>query len=169
MRRIIHKRRTIHKNQYAIIAARRQAYDKLYWQTPPLLVAAQAFLLTIAFDSKTNGCLALLIAIFALGFGVAALQLNLRLRYLEVYDSELLVRYEKAHRTEGFERVHGKRKRLHNVPATGLADIPSALVWSWVFKAFIVLDGIAVLYATSGIAALYVLRAGVVRPDACQL
>jgi hypothetical protein len=65
----------MHEQQYPIIAARRQGYDALLWQTPTLAVAAQGFLLAAALNKETLAILSLILLVAALLVGFAALQL----------------------------------------------------------------------------------------------
>ena len=139
----------MHKDQYPIVAARRQGYDALLWQTPALAVTAQAFLLTVVFSPGANEHVAVVISAFALLVGLAAIQLLARLRYLEMYDSELLVTYEKSHETEGLAIVHGKRRPLASVPAKGLARFRAYRVWMAVLVAFLAVDGFGLLSAVT--------------------
>ena len=122
------KERAVHKLQYPIVAARRQAYDTLLWQTPALAIAAQGFLLTAAIDPDTRPLLSFALSFAAFLVAFAALQFFQRLRYAEVQDLKLLQEFELSHKKEGFSVVHG-HKTLNDVPPRGLARLGAYRVW----------------------------------------
>jgi hypothetical protein len=80
--------------------------------------------------------------------GFAALQLFRRLRFLEMYDSELLLRFETFHKGDGFVVVHGRRPHLDNVPEKGMARFRAYRVWSGVLIAFLALAAFGVVIST---------------------
>ena len=75
--------------QYQVVAARRQNYDNLLWQTPVISLTGQAFLFTIALGSgsKLSRIIASLLALIA---ALASSQPLARHRHFEVYYSKLL-------------------------------------------------------------------------------
>jgi hypothetical protein len=95
----------MHRDQYEVIAARRQAYDSLLWQSPTLAVAAQGFLLGIALNAE-HRLFAGFVCLAALAVGAASIQFFVKLRKLEKRDSELLAGHEAANAE--LERLHGR-------------------------------------------------------------
>jgi hypothetical protein len=75
--------------QYKLLWARRIAGNNLLWQTPALAAAAQAFLLSSAFQQRTSYVSLILPAVSFL-VGLASVQLMTKHRYIEERDSALL-------------------------------------------------------------------------------
>ena len=100
---------TISMAQYEVLAARRQAFDGMLWQTPVLSLTAQAFLFTIALGSGNSPAARAISATLALIAALASLQLMAKHRAHEVEDSELLENFEKH--TQGMYVIHGPRSR----------------------------------------------------------
>lgn len=72
-------------------------WDALLWQVPSLSLAAQAFLLTIAFGPDTSRWSRLLSSGLAVVAALLSLHLLIRHRQAEVTDAEWLAEYEKKH------------------------------------------------------------------------
>jgi hypothetical protein len=135
----------LHKEQYQIIASRRQTYDTMLWQTPTLAILAQAFLLTIALNSTANTLAKIIVSLFALFVGLAALHLLYTLRYFEKYDVQLLRIFEESE--VGYAVVHGDRTPLPDVPEGWLWGIKSFCLWKAILVGFLLLDAFAILNA----------------------
>jgi hypothetical protein len=128
----------LNKDQYAIVAARRQGYDSLLWQTPALAIAAQSFLLAAAVGSEQTALLKVVFSAAAFLVGISALQLFARLRYLEVYDSRLLLRFETS--TEGYAVVHGRRAPLTGEEPGLLGTSSSYHIWAAILTTLVVIS-----------------------------
>ena len=102
------KNKTINNEQYAILAARRQSFDSMLWQTPVLSLTAQAFLFTIALGSGNSPAARIVSAKLALLTALASLQLMAKLRFYEIEDSKLLEQFENNHDKEGYLPVHAQ-------------------------------------------------------------
>lgn len=117
----------ITESQYQLLAARRQNYDAMLWQTPVISLTAQAFLFTIALG--TGPVFARMLAAFlALVSALASAHLLAKHRYLERHYSELLQACEDARQ---LEPVHRQPPR-----ADGLLGLSAYRVWKWVFGIF---------------------------------
>lgn len=92
--------------QYQIVAARRQTYDTMLWQTPVLSLTAQAFLFTVALSAQNTPAARLISAMLALIAALASLQLLAKHRFNEVNDSKLLEAFEGANSAQGYEVIH---------------------------------------------------------------
>ena len=127
--------------QYQVLAARRQSYDNMLWQTPVISLTAQAFLFTIALGTGAKvsrliaGCLALIAAL-------ASSQLLAKHRYFEIYYSRLLEDVESA-RAE--QPAHGRPPA-----AQGLVGWSSYHVWQAVFWVFAIAAVLACFLAVMG-------------------
>lgn len=117
----------INEKQYSIVASRRQSYDAMLWQTPVLSLTAQAFLLTIALGADTCPPARFLAALLSLFTALGSIQLLAKHRYGERQDSEFLTKFEKLHRKNGFELIHGRYRGL--LKQSWLAKISSYIVW----------------------------------------
>lgn len=95
--------------QYQILAARRQAYDQLLWQTPVLSLTAQAFLLTIALGAGNSSAARFLSASLSLVTALASILLMAKHRYYEVIASKALQKYESEKMSDGFDPIHKRR------------------------------------------------------------
>ena len=71
---------------YSVVAARRSAYDTLFWQAPVLSLTAQAFLFTVALSGGTPVWSRRIAAALALLSAVASIQLMLKHRLQENRD-----------------------------------------------------------------------------------
>lgn len=85
---------------YSAIAARRTAFDTMMWQVPALGLAAQAFLLTIAFGSSSSNAARYISGALAMIVALVAIQTMLKHRSNELTDNLILERLEKL---EGIE------------------------------------------------------------------
>jgi hypothetical protein len=81
---------------YAVIAQRRTAFDTLMWQVPALGLAAQAFLLTIAFGSSSSEVARFFAGGLAAVVALVAIQTMLKHRANEKTDSLILEKMEAA-------------------------------------------------------------------------
>ncbi len=75
---------------YEALRAKQLAQDNLLWQTPVLGVAAQSFLLTIAFDFAKSLAATITTSTLAIVLGFASFQLLLKHRYLERISTDRL-------------------------------------------------------------------------------
>jgi hypothetical protein len=96
---------------YHVIANRRTAFDTLMWQVPALGLAAQAFLLTIAFGSDSSNAARFFSGGLSMVVAVVAIQTMLKHRANELTDSLILEEVEQAMGV----RV-GKGVRPHDKP-----------------------------------------------------
>lgn len=118
----------MHNDQYPIVAARRHVYDTLLWQVPTIGIAAQGVLLSAALNSSTPHQMSTVLWILALLVGIAVLRLFERMRFHEVYDSELLRNYEALRESEGYAVVHGQRT------STGKIIVKRASPWLGAYR-----------------------------------
>ncbi len=81
---------------YQVIATRRTAFDTLMWQVPALGLAAQAFLLTIAFGSDSSDVARIFSGGLSVVVAVVAIQTMLKHRANELTDSLILEEIEEA-------------------------------------------------------------------------
>lgn len=100
--------------QYKIVAARREHGNNRLWQTPPLAIAAQAFLLNAAFSGQTAFQLPL--TALACVTGMAAMFLMFRHRQFERADTKWLEAFDQKYlpdkASEAFEPIHEKKGGL---------------------------------------------------------
>jgi hypothetical protein len=75
---------------YSVIAQRRTAFDTLIWQVPSLGLAAQAFLLTIAFGAGTSDVARCIAGALSSVVALVAIQTMLKHRLNEITDSIIL-------------------------------------------------------------------------------
>lgn len=79
---------------YPVIAARRTAFDTLMWQVPTLGLAAQAFLLTIAYGSGSSQLARCICGVLASMVALVAIQTMLKHRANEKTDNLILEQME---------------------------------------------------------------------------
>jgi hypothetical protein len=96
---------------YTVLANRRTAFDTLVWQVPSLGLAAQAFLLTLAYGPSTSSPARCIAASLSIVVAVVAIQTMMKHRANERTDTLLL---EKIERELGISIGHGGRP--HNSP-----------------------------------------------------
>jgi len=84
----------MNEQQYALISARRQAYDTMMWQTPVLGLTAQSFLFTIGLGPYTTELARSIAALLALVTALCSLQLMAKHRHHELRDRMLLEAFE---------------------------------------------------------------------------
>lgn len=126
----------MNKEQYPMVCARRLAFDSMVWQTPPLAIAAQAFLLATAFDPDAKSTISFVLAIFSAVVGLASIQLMTKHRAHEIADAELLRRFEAANRSDGYSVVHG-RSRAAEVRHGFMSRLSSFQIWIAVLSGFV--------------------------------
>jgi hypothetical protein len=136
----------MNKDQYQVLCNRRQAFDNLVWQTPPLATAAQAFLLAASFDSDATKQNSIILAVFSGLVGLASVQLMAKHRHGEIEDAELLSRYEAENIADGFSILHGKRSPGF-VKFNILTRFSSFRVWFSILCGFVALALYAVVVA----------------------
>ena len=127
----------MHEDQYPIVCTRRQGFDAQLWRTPPLAVAAQAFLLAAALNSEIHPGLSLVLHLAAFFVGLAALHLFIKLRHFEVSDAELLASFERSH--EGFAVLHGKRNPSSEQSYSWALRLSAYNIWFWVLVVLVLL------------------------------
>jgi len=81
---------------YGAISSRRTAFDTLMWQVPALGLAAQAFLLTIAFGSKSSDTARCVAGGLSVVVALVAIQTMLKHRANEKTDTLILEKIELA-------------------------------------------------------------------------
>jgi hypothetical protein len=142
---------------YQAVVARRMQWDALLWQVPSLSMAAQAFLLTIAFGPDTSRTSRLLASGLAVVAALLSLHLLVRHRQAEVTDAHWLAAYEQRH--FGIT-AHGPewRDRRNATVIPGqlgvLARIPAFPVWQAALSLFGVVGLIAFILAIFDIGSL---------------
>jgi hypothetical protein len=142
---------------YQAVAARRLQWDALLWQVPSLGLAAQAFLLTIAFGPDTSRTSRLLASLLAVVTALLSLHLLIRHRQAEVTDAEWLGKYEQQHFGT---TAHGPewRDRRNATAIKGylgfLARFPAFRVWKVALSLFGVVGLIAFFLAIFDIGSL---------------
>ena len=97
---------TIHKDQYEILASRRQSYDEMMWQAPVLSLTAQAFLLTIALGPGSTTRARLIASFLAAVAAIASVILMQKHRTLERECSRQLEEFEG--KDDGYEPIHAR-------------------------------------------------------------
>ncbi|MEA3018273.1 MAG: hypothetical protein QOI38_2995 [Sphingomonadales bacterium] len=127
----------MNEQQYLMLCARRQGSDAFVWQTPPLAIAAQAFLLIASLDDQTKPGIAVVLAVFSGLLGMASVQLMMKHRHREIEDSELLLQFERAHEQDGYAVLHGRRGPVDGVPRNWLVRQSSFRVWSATLAGFV--------------------------------
>lgn len=141
--------------QYKLISARRIAQNNLVWQTPTLASAAQAFLLSAAVQQKP-GVMPILLALFAAAVGMAAIQLMIKHRYVEILDARLLRRFEEAQAPEcQYAVLHARPPRCFVPKNANLVDrlwvrfanLRANLVWTFILTGFLGLDAFVACHA----------------------
>jgi hypothetical protein len=137
----------MNKEQYALISARRQGTDGMVWQTPPLAVAAQAFLLAVVFDPGVAKLNAVITAGAAVAVGLASMHLMATHRLFEVQDAERLAAFERTHSDEGYAVVHSREAQRGTLK-------PGPMGWSTYKVWLCVLGGLTALSLFGGVAAL---------------
>lgn len=131
---------------YQAVAARRMQWDALLWQVPSLSLAAQAFLLTIAFGPDTSRTSRLLASGLAIVAALLSLHLLVRHRQAEVTDAHWLAAYEQQHfGTTAHGPEWRDRRNATIIPGHlgSLARIPAFPLW----QAALSLFGIVALIA----------------------
>lgn len=142
---------------YQAVAARRMQWDALLWQVPSLSLAAQAFLLTIAFGPDTSLTSRLLASGLAVVAALLSLHLLIRHRQAEVTDAHWLAAYEQQHFGT---TVHGPewRDRRNATVISGrlgrLARIPAFPVWQAALSLFGIVGLIAFALAIFDVGSL---------------
>ncbi|HYD12831.1 MAG TPA: hypothetical protein VEC11_08280 [Allosphingosinicella sp.] len=138
------------EEQYLMLCQRRQGFDSFVWQTPPLAIAAQAFLLTASFDHDTTRWVAVLLAIFSGLLGAASVQLLMKHRLCEIEDSERLRVFEEANAAKGYAVLHGPRGPVAGVPRNWIVRRSSFRVWTGTLLGFVGLAIVAAITAVIG-------------------
>jgi hypothetical protein len=108
---------------YSVIAARRTAFDTLMWQVPTLGLAAQAFLLTIAFGSNSSQIARCISGGLAAVVALVAIQTMLKHRANEKTDNLILKELE-----VGAGISVGSDANPHDAPAVRARAIGNELI-----------------------------------------
>ena len=137
----------MNKEQYVLVCARRQSFDNLIWQTPPLAMAAQAFLLAAALDPDYARLNALALSCFSLVVGLASIHLMIKHRYHEREDCTMLVEFERKHVGDGYSVVHGRQEAAVGAKKPLFARVSAFRVWLVVLGGFCALASYAALSA----------------------
>jgi hypothetical protein len=151
----------IARDTYAAIAARRTQFDQLVWQVPVIILAAQAFLFSIALSPDTARSSRIITSLLSLGMTFLSLHLMVKHRQAEIADSEWLAAYEeKLPPPVGAPAwpMHGRSWAAYREsidPHIGrlgvLSRLPGSRTWIWGLSGF-------------GIAAIIVLILAIVMP-----
>lgn len=94
--------RRISDTQYQMLAARRQAYDGMLWQTPLISLTGQAFIFTVALGPGDTSSREIA-SVLAFVMSFASAHLLSKHRRFEIFYTKLLVRIERA---RGLPLVH---------------------------------------------------------------
>jgi hypothetical protein len=108
---------------YSVIAARRTAFDTLMWQVPTLGLAAQAFLLTIAYGSNSSQLGRCISGSLAAVVALVAIQTMLKHRANEKTDNLILKAMEVA-----AEISVGPAGNPHDAPAVRARAVGNDLI-----------------------------------------
>lgn len=123
--------------QYEIVAASRDMFSQMLWQTPVLSLTAQAFLFTIALSSDFSRRSQVVAASLALITALASIQLLAKHRFNEVEDMRWLESFERKYRYKGYETIHSQRKtKLSWRPGLLLRWISSYRLWMFMLSIF---------------------------------
>ncbi len=144
----------MNESQYALVCARRLHQDNLVWQTPPLAVAALAFLLAAAFNPEADPWAALLLSILAVAVAIASIQLIGKHRHLEIEDAEALLTFERENLAAGYEIIHGPRARASPIRRSWYIGLSSFWIWVWILTGFGAVSGYGVWAAGVRVAAI---------------
>ncbi|MGE5456987.1 MAG: hypothetical protein ACM3RX_01390 [Methanococcaceae archaeon] len=125
----------MNKEQYSIIAGKRQTYDQLLWQTPVLSLTAQAFLLTIILGAGSSDNARILAALLSFITSIASIILMYKHRYFETESSKCLEKFEKENQDEGYEPCHDHKPHSDEKVPT-LVRISSFTVWILTLSSF---------------------------------
>ncbi len=79
---------------YSVVASRRTAFDTMMWQVPALGLAAQAFLLTIAYGGTSSDPARVVAGLLSVIVALVAIQTMLKHRSNEKTDNLILERIE---------------------------------------------------------------------------
>lgn len=88
---------------YQALRERRLAYDSMMWQSPALGIAAQSFLLSMAFDGSKGVFPNLVCSLLSTGLGLSSIQLMMKHRHHERLTTQQLHKLEVDH---GLIQVH---------------------------------------------------------------
>jgi hypothetical protein len=124
---------------YSVIAARRTAYDALFWQAPVLSLTAQAFLFTVALSGGTPVWSRRIAAGLALLSALASIQLMVKHRFQETSDSITCSEIERQLEIDKIygSLPHGKpSQRTHARDAKGLEKLKSYPIWLGLLSLF---------------------------------
>ena len=135
------------EEQYLMMCQRRQGFDAFVWQTPPLAIAAQAFLLAASFSKDLPALVAFVLSVFSGLLGLASVQLLIKHRQCEIEDSERLRRFEEANQDKGYAILHGKREPVEGIARNWVVQISAFRVWKYTLLGFVGLAGFAALVA----------------------
>ena len=114
---------------YDVLRERRLAFDSLMWQSPALGIAAQSFLLSIAFDSSKGTGSCLICALLSIGLGLCSMQLMLKHRYHEKLTTLALHKIELDH---ALIPIHERPTRAtKDMPFGQIINISSFKLWMW--------------------------------------
>ena len=110
--------------QYQILAARRQAYDQMLWQTPIISLTGQAFIFTVALGNG-DGISREIACFLAFTMSFASAHLLAKHRRFEVVYSKLLQRIEEARGLPG----------IHDQPPSGggVTGLSAYNIWLHLF------------------------------------
>jgi hypothetical protein len=114
---------------YGALSARRTAFDTMMWQVPALGLAAQAFLLTIAYGSSTSNTARFVSGALSVVVALVAIQTMIKHRANEKTDNLILKRIEDAN---GVRISHGVAP--HDAPAVRGRAIGNELIYGYLEK-----------------------------------
>lgn len=109
---------------YSVVANRRTAFDTLMWQVPALGLAAQAFLLTIAYGGSSSNAARFVSGTLSIVVALVAIQTMLKHRANEKTDNLILKRIEDA---QGIRISPGASP--HDAPAVRGKAIENELIY----------------------------------------
>ncbi len=114
---------------YSSLSARRTAFDTMMWQVPALGLAAQAFLLTIAYGSSTSNTARFVSGALSVVVALVAIQTMIKHRANEKTDNLILKRIEDLN---GIRIGHGASP--HDAPSVRGRAIGNELIYGYLEK-----------------------------------
>lgn len=137
---------------YAVVTARRTAFDSMMWQVPTLAMTAQAFLLNVALGSGSARTSRVIAAVLGMALSAMSMQLMAKHRFLEVLDSQLSEKFERKLNIAGATGA-SPHARIATRAGSAYDDLPwwirlsSYRLWLSGLLLFAVADGVSAVLA----------------------
>lgn len=107
---------------WQMVAARRQSYDAMMWQTPALGMTAQAFLLSLALGPATSGLARIIAATLSVVISFMVVQLLAKHRRNELLDTLALEELESKLNFPRITGMHPHSRGRYPADSIALAD-----------------------------------------------